>query len=165
MSANIFDERNVLVLQITDNEMVFRADEWDVEFVGNTLTVRHGLRDIFSEMVFELPGKLSIRRGRILLNGIELLVAEDYVSSCKQPLPSGRERRSAVHGQVSLSVGNTPRPDGTLRYRGCTASRRGPVRRAGAPPCAARVTARRAGGPVSPLALGDRGSCSRSFEP
>lgn len=74
-----FNELNVPVLQIVDNELIYSTEQWDIEWVGQKLTVREGHRKILLQLVFEPPNTIRIAKGRILLNGIELLIGTDYL--------------------------------------------------------------------------------------
>lgn len=74
-----FDERNVPIIQIVDNELVYSTSSWDVEWVRQKLTIREGHRKILLQLIFEPPNVIKIVKGRILLNGLELLIGNDYI--------------------------------------------------------------------------------------
>jgi hypothetical protein len=74
-----FNEFNVPVLQIVDSELVYRTEQWDIEWVGQKLTVREAHKKILLQLIFEPPHTIRIAKGRILLNGIELLIGKDYL--------------------------------------------------------------------------------------
>lgn len=110
----LFNECNELVLHIKNNTMVFRADSYDVRFVGRTLTVNEGDRRIHIEIVFETPNVIRIERGRLMANGIEILVRKDRVLLMNTAfLISGCE---AVDAPAGLLLGDTPRPTGGVLF-------------------------------------------------
>ncbi|NRD33469.1 cell division protein [Shewanella sp. DC2-4] len=74
-----FDETNNLILQIADNELIYETNQWDIEWVAQTLTIREGKRKILIQLKFEPPGIIRLAKGRVLRNGIELVVGETYL--------------------------------------------------------------------------------------
>ncbi|MGB8993528.1 MAG: hypothetical protein WCD80_15840 [Desulfobaccales bacterium] len=74
-----FNELNIPIIQIVDNELIYRTDQWDIEWVGQKLTIREGHRKILLQLIFDPPHTIKISKGRILLNGIELLIGDDYL--------------------------------------------------------------------------------------
>jgi trigger factor len=70
----VLDECNEPLLQIVDNELVYRPDAWDIKLVSNRLTVHEAARRILLEVVFEVPNCIVLRRGRLLCNGVEMLL-------------------------------------------------------------------------------------------
>lgn len=104
-----FNELNVPILQIVDNELVYRTEQWDIEWVGQKLTIREGHRKILLQLVFEPPNIIRIAKGRILLNGIEILIGSDYIfcsnNSCFF------SSISTVNCSVGLAIGD-PTPQG-----------------------------------------------------
>ncbi|TCB46601.1 cell division protein [Acinetobacter terrestris] len=70
----IFDEFNIPLLHIKNNQLVYKPNAWDIQLVGTTLTVREDHRKILIEIQFCPPNKVIINRGRFLKNGIEILV-------------------------------------------------------------------------------------------
>lgn len=75
----IFDEFNVPVLHIKNNQLLYSTIPWDIELVGTRLTIREAKRKILLEIQFSPPNKISITKGRLLKNGIEILVRPDSV--------------------------------------------------------------------------------------
>jgi hypothetical protein len=69
-----YDENDRTVLEITDNELRFSTDLWDVEFVGRRLKIRRQSGDVISEIFFEPPSRITVERAKINHNGIGLLV-------------------------------------------------------------------------------------------
>lgn len=75
----IFDEYNFPLLIINDNFLKYKIDTWDIVFKGTKLTLRQGTRDIFLEIEFRPPNGIRIVRGRLLCNGVEILVREKHI--------------------------------------------------------------------------------------
>ncbi len=99
-----FNEFNVPVLQIVDNELIYRTEQWDIEWVSQKLTVREGHGKILLQLVFEPPHTIRIAKGRILLNGIELLIGADYLfCSNNSSFLSGI---STTNCRVGLAIGD-----------------------------------------------------------
>ena len=73
----LIDEHNVPVLTIRNNELVYKMDNWDVQFVKNSLIVRRGLGDIMLDIVFRVPDTINIRRGELHANGIRINIYPD----------------------------------------------------------------------------------------
>jgi len=74
MNATLLDHCNLPVLAILENTLVFRTDGWDLVFQGHSLVLRNAPRNIFLEIEFVPPHHIRIVRGRLLCNGVELLV-------------------------------------------------------------------------------------------
>lgn len=79
-----FDEFNKPIIRIIENELVYDTRQWDVEWVGQTLTIRQEKRKILLQLVFQPPTGITISKGRILRNGIELLVDNNYIFNTNQ---------------------------------------------------------------------------------
>jgi len=75
----ILDECNFPLLVVNENVLVYKTDTWDILFKGTTLTLRQGSRDIFIELEFLPPNRIRIPRGRLLCNGVEILVRENHI--------------------------------------------------------------------------------------
>jgi trigger factor len=80
LNLYIADESGRIVMTIIDNELVFSSWVWDVEFVGRRIIVREGFRKVLIDIEFNPPEGLRIRRGRLLWNGIELLITEKWAA-------------------------------------------------------------------------------------
>lgn len=112
-----FNELNVPILQIVDNELVYRTEQWDIEWVGQKLTIREGHRKILLQLVFEPPNIIRITKGRILLNGIEILIGSDYIfcsnNSCFF------SSISTINCAVGLAIGDpTPQAGAGMVFSG-----------------------------------------------
>jgi trigger factor len=74
-----FDQYNVPIIQIKENELIYDTKVWDIEWVGQILTIREAKKEILIQIIFQPPTGIAISKGRILRNGIELLIDDDYV--------------------------------------------------------------------------------------
>ncbi len=75
--VQLFTPSNEMILQVVDNEMVYSTGTWDIEFVGQRLTIREAARRILVSVRFEPPGRVVIERGQFTLNGIHIEVFKD----------------------------------------------------------------------------------------
>ena len=73
------DASGEVIFRVTDSELVYSVGVWDVEWVGQTLTIREGLGRISLELEFAPPSMVSINRGSLHFNGIEIEVGPDFV--------------------------------------------------------------------------------------
>ncbi|WNG79929.1 hypothetical protein C6A86_016805 [Mycobacterium sp. ITM-2016-00316] len=103
LQMNLYNESNQLVLQVVDNELIYGTTSWDIEFVGNTLTVRNGLGDIYVEIRFRVPRQVYIPRGRLFYNGVELEIWSDGVAIVNNGTVLSRV--SVVGMQAALLIG------------------------------------------------------------
>jgi hypothetical protein len=113
-NMNLFDENNMLVLQVVRNNLRFSVALWDIEFVGRTLTIREKSRKILVKMEFNPPNRVSIIKGRFLFNGVEILVDEERILVVNNAMLF--ERYSFVDGQVGLCIGLHPAGVGCGMY-------------------------------------------------
>lgn len=79
LSFAAYDESNKVVLEILDNEIVYDAGQWDAEWVGQSLTIREAHKKILVKLTFNPPGEISVAKGRILRNGVEIMIGENYL--------------------------------------------------------------------------------------
>lgn len=104
-----FDEFNKPIIQIVDNELIYDTTQWDIEWVAQTLTIREGRGRILLELVFSPPSEIEIRKGRLLRNGIEVLVGRDYLFNTNNSNFFGAI--STINCPVGISIGE-PQPKG-----------------------------------------------------
>jgi trigger factor len=79
LNLNLFDESNNLVLSIKNNHLYYSTNPWDIQLVGRRLTIREAARKLLVEIEFQIPNKIFVTRGRLLRNGVELLVDRKFV--------------------------------------------------------------------------------------
>jgi len=75
LSVRLFDGFNNVILAITDNELVYKIDTWDIHLVGRNLILREAERKILLDITFAVPNRISIDRGRLLCNGVCLEIS------------------------------------------------------------------------------------------
>jgi hypothetical protein len=78
LNLNLFDNYNNLVVRINQNELVYSTSPWDIRLSGRNLLIRAAERRILVDILFEAPNRIVIRRGRLLLNGVEIVLQPDY---------------------------------------------------------------------------------------
>ena len=78
LNLQLFDEQNNLIALIQNNRLAYSTSPWDIRLAGRNLVIRAGQRRILIDLVFEVPNKVVIRRGRLLLNGVEVVIQPDY---------------------------------------------------------------------------------------
>jgi hypothetical protein len=106
LTVQLFNDQNELVVQIVDNQLVYSAAPWDVEFVGRQLTVRGGPGDIFVRMTFDPPARVEIDRGHIWRNGIELDITPEHLMLVNNH--NSMSRCSTVNCRFGVAIGNIP---------------------------------------------------------
>jgi hypothetical protein len=101
INLNLFNEKNEPILQIIDNELIYSNNFWDIEYVGTKLTFRNGSRKIFLEIDFEVPNKLTITRGSIFYNGINI-----KINNVEMNIGSSKITNSmTVRGHIAIGIG------------------------------------------------------------
>ncbi|WP_424448834.1 HNH endonuclease signature motif containing protein [Microbacterium arborescens] len=75
-----YDKEGRVAVRIDDNELSFRADSWDIEFVGTTLVVRDGPGEVFLDMTFQPPDGIIVHRFFFHRNGIGVDVRDGVVN-------------------------------------------------------------------------------------
>ncbi len=77
----VLDETDNLMLWIEENELRFRSSNYDVEWIGNSLILRTGLRlPIALRLEFIPPNKVKVRQGVFWRRGCRLLVTEQSIT-------------------------------------------------------------------------------------
>lgn len=74
LNVIIFNKYNKVVFEIRENQLFYSTEPWDIQFVGTTLTIRESLGEILIEFKFTPPNRIEISRGRLLLNGVEVII-------------------------------------------------------------------------------------------
>ncbi|SNY42081.1 trigger factor [Pseudomonas sp. LAMO17WK12:I6] len=97
------DELNKVVLEILDNEIVYDAGQWDAEWVGQSLIIREAHKKILVKIKFNPPGEVSVVKGRVLRNGVEIMIGEDYLFLTNNSSFFGGIR--TINCPVGISVG------------------------------------------------------------
>jgi trigger factor len=103
LNLNLFDESNNCIMRIVNNQLSYSSDPWDIQLVGRNLKVRAGHRRLLVDMTFDPPNRVRLNQGRLLRNGVEILVRPGYVlitNNCM--LVSGM---TAVNCAYGLKIG------------------------------------------------------------
>jgi hypothetical protein len=79
LTLRVTDDKNATILWIEENQLRYSISPWDIESVGRNIVIREKARDILIDIVFDPPNVITIRRGRLLLNGLELHITPDQV--------------------------------------------------------------------------------------
>lgn len=112
LNVLLLDEFNHLVLQIQDNQLLYSVDVWDITFIGKTLTFREKHRKILFEIIFEPPNKVIINKGRILFNGVEIVITPDFAITNNGHLSIGNK---FIQNKVGFRIGRNPHGFGAGR--------------------------------------------------
>jgi hypothetical protein len=75
LNANIHNRSGEQVLLIEENEMVYSATQWDIEYAGQVLTVRQAHGDILFELRFQPPSRIDLTRANLAYD--EVIVTVD----------------------------------------------------------------------------------------
>lgn len=116
----VFDEFNQPVLHIKNNQLFYSVSPWDIQLVGTTLTIREAHRQILIELEFCPPNKVVINRGRLLRNGVEILIRPTNILVTNNSMFISNSRAHNCHGGLIIghhdqplsgfmAVGNIPR--------------------------------------------------------
>lgn len=119
----IFDEFNQPVLHIKNNQLLYSVAPWDIQLVGTTLTVREGHRKILIEIDFCPPNKVVINRGRLLRNGVEILIRPSNILITNNAAVISGCSAHNCHGGLIIGAHDKPMSgfmalDGVPRYLG-----------------------------------------------
>jgi hypothetical protein len=113
LSVQLFDQANNLLVRISDNELSYSVDPWDIELVGRRLIVRNGPRDIFVGMNFDLPSRITIDQGRVWRNGFQIKFANHQLVVPGESLLEDCEMRDCV---VGVAIGEPPDGLGSIGF-------------------------------------------------
>lgn len=106
----IFDEYNVPVLHIKNNQLFYSTSPWDIQLVGKKLTIREAHKKILFEIEFFPPNRAVINRGRLLRNGVEILIRpSNILVTNNSTLLSGNHAHNCYGG---LIIGYHDKPVG-----------------------------------------------------
>jgi hypothetical protein len=75
--ANLADSSGTVQLSIDDNELIHRADPYDVERIGNRLVLRSDRRQIFVELQFDAPNVVRVLRASFWHDGMQVKINAD----------------------------------------------------------------------------------------
>lgn len=69
-----YDSKDDLLLEVVDSELVFRTKQWDVDWVGDILTIREGQRSPTLTVRFRPPSTVEIPTARLRRNKVEVRI-------------------------------------------------------------------------------------------
>jgi len=72
----MYDENNYPILVIHRNELVLMVNIWDITFISNRLRVESKQMNVLVVIEFCLPGKVWIKQGVFMKNGIKFEITE-----------------------------------------------------------------------------------------
>jgi hypothetical protein len=75
----LLNSHNRRLLWMEDNELRFRADNWDVEWVASRIIVSSAAKRIAAEIELVPPNEICIRRGEFFWNGRQVLIRQSFV--------------------------------------------------------------------------------------
>lgn len=108
LNLKAYDESNELAVNIEKNQLIYSKLPWDIQFVGTTLTIRKAHREILLEIKFYPPSKISITNGRLVRNGVEVLINENEVNiTNNQTIISGCEFTN-FPASIAIGPGDWP---------------------------------------------------------
>lgn len=108
LSANLFDRYNQPVLVIKDNQLLYSVEPWDIQLVGQTLIIRERTRKILLDIVFNTPNKVVINRARLLCNGVEVLIKDDYLLAGNNNNLFMGNKFHNIHGGIVIGSDSYP---------------------------------------------------------
>lgn len=126
LTLQLFDEFNRPILVIRDNELVYKPDAWDIQLTGRNLVVREAARRFLLDIVFDVPNGVHVKRGRFLLNGVELLIGSHgcflndghlELSMSRVTVVGGSKAAGFLIGQPAPNVPHMIRLPTISRYR------------------------------------------------
>jgi hypothetical protein len=104
----VFDQFNDVVLRIANNQLFYSISPWDIQVEGKTLVIREKARQFLIRITFDPPNRVVIDKGRLLCNGVEVLVDSNHILVTNNSiLISGC---SAINCHGGLIIGSTPVP-------------------------------------------------------
>ncbi|WP_299064297.1 cell division protein [uncultured Polaribacter sp.] len=80
LNLKIFNEYNHLVLNVVNNQLVYKADLYDIQLVGRKLTIRKGFRQILLEIIFNTPDIIEIVKADLYVNGLHLTIVGEKIT-------------------------------------------------------------------------------------
>ena len=110
LNIHIFDRANNPLLTIVNNQLIYNTYAWDIQLIGTTLTIREKERVILLELHFQPPNKVSVTRGSLLCNGVELKIEGNDVKINESGIASGNKFCCTV----GIAIGDRSRGFGSI---------------------------------------------------
>lgn len=106
----VFDEFNSPVLHIKNNQLIYSISPWDIQLVGKKLTIREAHKKILFEIEFYPPSRVVINRGRLLRNGVEILIRPSNILVTNNSMILSENHSNNCYG--GLIIGHHDKPVG-----------------------------------------------------
>ena len=106
----VFDQDNIPVLHIKNNQLYYSVEPWDIQLVGTKLTIRQEHRKILIQFEFKPPNKIIINKGKFLLNGVEILIRPNNILITNNSFVISGSGAHNCHG--GLIIGHEDKPLG-----------------------------------------------------
>ncbi|RTY68083.1 cell division protein [Pseudomonas veronii] len=104
LNLTFFDEENNVTAQIVENELIYSTSPWDIELVGTTLTIREQRGKILLRIEFNPPNKIVISSGRLLKNGIEIIIQPSKIIITNNQMTIQENRTNNCSAGLVLGV-------------------------------------------------------------
>lgn len=116
LHALFFNQYNEPVLRVVASEVVYAVDAWDIEFMGQALTLRSAPRQIQLRMSFDPQGEVTIDRAELYCNGAHISVEGRSVVVAGEPV---MVRGNTFQAPIGLGIGWAPPdwPGSGMRFR------------------------------------------------
>jgi hypothetical protein len=103
-----FDDAGNVIFFVKNNVLRFATTVWDMQHVGNRLKLHAGARDTYLEIKFDTEnGVVSLERGRLARNGIEIFLRPDFFYCPNVPVLMSKCVLAQRHA-VGIKLGDDP---------------------------------------------------------
>jgi hypothetical protein len=116
LDLKIFDETSALILEVTENELVYSVSSWDIQYEGSNLKIHAARRKTLVEIVFAPPNKVTVVRAPFMFNGVEVLVRPENILVVNRPTIYKGCEFTGTHG---LAIGKVNDLQGGKIRIGC----------------------------------------------
>jgi len=118
LNAEIRNADNRTILSVRESELMLSTQEWDVTFVGTTITIRNAPGAILLRLRFVPPESVYVERAEFWMNGIALIIDAKRGLWC--PNTNNGFRDLTIDAPAGFSIG-VPEREGAFKF--------GPIRR------------------------------------
>lgn len=118
MNFGLVDESGNDVFRVKDNVMVYSANQWDLTFIGRTLTIRQAAGTFILELQFNPPNGVSLRRCSMSCGNYHVAISPEEIQFSGYPqgqrvilkggeIPPGG-KSGIISGEVGVLIGKAP---------------------------------------------------------
>lgn len=75
------NENDEVIVGIVENELIFKLDFWDIEFVGRRFTIRQQERNLTLDMRFNMPSEIIFDRAVFCNKGNKLAISDGRITT------------------------------------------------------------------------------------